>query len=128
VTISGDHGVAPLDKRSGATRRSGQVDVSELLQQLCAGCSAGRDAADRPDEMPGREPLFLGQRLEQRRGVVVGERQEGEVSASIGCCDGTRRETAEPSAAVVEHDGSEQHGHGPILPGDGRPRLAACRT
>jgi hypothetical protein len=66
--------------------------------------------------VPGRESLVLGQRLEERRGRVVRERQEGEAATAVGGCDGTRREAAEPSAAVVENDRPDEDGHELILP------------
>jgi hypothetical protein len=102
--------------------------VSESPQEFGYRCAAGSDASAGPDEVPGREPFLVGERPEQFRRRVVGERQEREEFAPIGCSDDTRREAAEPSAAVVEHDGPEEHGHGSILPGDRRPRLASCRT
>jgi hypothetical protein len=76
--------------------------VAERLEQLGAGRTARRGAPARPDEVPGREPLVRGQWLEERRGCVVRERQEGEAATTVDGCDGTRREAAETSAAVEQ--------------------------
>jgi membrane protein DedA with SNARE-associated domain len=73
--------------------------------------------------VPGRKPLSLGQRREECRGSIVRKRQERQSRALVCGSDGTRREAAEPSAAVVEDDRSHEGGHEPIVPGEVRPRL-----
>ncbi len=97
--------------------------MAERLEQLSARRPARRGATARPDEVPGRESFVLGQWLEERRGCVVRERQEGEAATTVDGCDGTRREAAETSAAVEEDDRSDEDGHELILPGIARPRL-----
>jgi membrane protein DedA with SNARE-associated domain len=104
-------------------RRSTQLKSSQRFEQVGARRAARRDATARSDKVPGREALVVGQRLEERRRGGVRERQEGEPAISVGGNDGTRREAAEPSAAVVEHDRPDEGGHELILPGGWRPRL-----
>jgi hypothetical protein len=80
--------------------------VPEGVQQVDARCGPRRDPAVGSDEVPRREALVLGERSDQRfRGVVL-EREQADPAVEIGGRDGTRREPAEPSAAVVEEHGS----------------------
>jgi hypothetical protein len=111
VAFVRDHGVRALDEHSGAARGSGQADASELVEELGCRRAARRDATAGTDEVPGSEPLAPGKWLEERRRTLVGERQERESFAPIGCRDCTRREAAEPSAAVVDDNGPEERGH-----------------
>jgi hypothetical protein len=89
--------------------------MAERPKQLDSCGAAGRDAAVRTDEVPGGEPLVLGKRLEERVGCRILERQQGEPSAMVKSCDGTRREAAEASASVVEEHWSAGL-HASILP------------
>jgi hypothetical protein len=115
-----------LDDILRSVSPAGEPAVPQRLEQLEHGRSAGCDPPVGPDEVPGGEPLRLGQRPEQRRGRLVRQGQEPDSTAPVGGRDDTRREAAEPSAGVVEHDRSRQRVHGRIVPGSTVPRLTRC--
>ena len=79
-------------------------------------------AAVRVNEVPGREALGLGDRPEQRFGIWIAERQQRDSAAAVESSDGTRREAAEASAAVVEQNGPIDV-QGPIVATGPDPRL-----
>ena len=62
------------------------------------------------DEVPAREPLVLGERLEERRRLGAAHGQQCEISAPVESGDDPRRPAAEASVAVVEQDGAAQAG------------------
>ena len=99
----------------------------ERVQQVDAGRPSRARRTVRTHEMPGCEPLVLGERVEQGLRRPVLEREERDPLAPIGARDDTRRESAEPSAAVVEENRPDQLlGHsGPFCPA---PRLDRVTT
>ncbi len=121
-----DERVRQLDDHLCAARGAREATVSEGLQELGTRRPPRRDAAARPDEVPGRESLVLAQRLEERARSRVAKRQEGEAAIAVGGSDGTRREAAEPSATVVEDNRPSEIHYGVILPRGARLTLTPC--
>lgn len=116
VSVVGDETVEPLDRSGGMRGRSRHGGMAQGLQQLDPRCSARRDQCAGPREVPGREPLGLGQRCEQPLARGILEWQQRDAVAPVDCSDDTRREAAQPSAAVVHQHGSPRlHGHHPRL-------------
>ncbi len=101
--------------------RSGAVG-DELAQRVAVAGDqrvngVGRAADDpagvpppvRPDQVPAGVALLLGNRLQEPAGLLVVERQEGQLPAPVERGDDPRRPPAEASAAVVEQNRAFGH-------------------
>jgi hypothetical protein len=117
VAPGGGASIQTLDEALGPASPAREPDVPERVEQLDESRSARGDSPLRPDEVPGGEALGLGQRFEERCGGRVRQRQQPDATVPVGGGDGTRRETAEASAGVIEHDGPSEDLHGVIVPG-----------
>jgi len=114
VAMPGHEPVEPLDRPGGVPGCTRQARVAERLEQFDSGHAAGRCPTVPMNEVPGRKLLRLGQRLEQRLGGRILERQQRDATAPIEPSDGTRREPAQPSTAVVQqHRSSGLHSTSP---------------
>ena len=117
----GDEAVEAFDGQSGGGVRD--RGVSKRPQERRAGRTARGDLAAPPDQMPGREALFRGQRGDEGHGRAVRQRQQRDAVVAVENGDDTRREPAEPSGSVVQNDRPQNalaHA-GPLCP---VPRLA----
>lgn len=116
VAVLGDEPIKLVDRPGGARGCPRQPSMAERSQEFDARAAARRDPAVGPDEVPRLESLPLRKRLDQRLGRSVFERQQRDPAAPVDRSDGTRREAAEPSAAVVQKHGSPRlHGRHPRL-------------
>jgi hypothetical protein len=110
----------PLEPRSGR----GEAVPAEPGEKVDADGAPRPDAAVRPDEMPGGVALLRWQRRDESgRGGII-EREKRQTLSAVEAGDGTRREAADPSVAVVEQNRpSELARHDAILAGARRARV-----
>lgn len=90
----GDGGEQPACG-SGEPHRAQELDSSRPVPDK--GAIAAR-------EMPAREALVLGERLEELRRLLVVHREQRELLSPVEEDDDPRRPAAEPSTGVVEED------------------------
>jgi len=77
---------------------------AERVEEIGECATPRRHAAVGQRQVPRHEALVLGQWLEQRGRIGVVERQQRDPFVTIDGRDATRREAAEPSAAVVQEN------------------------
>jgi hypothetical protein len=100
--------VQPVEERRGAERsqrgaqRPGQAELEE--QRDAASAVAGNEGAIAEDEPPTLVPRLLGNRCEQRVGLVICERKQRKLFVPVDPGDDTRRPAAELSTAGVEEN------------------------
>jgi len=112
--MPGHKAVEARDRPGDVRGRPRPVRVAEHVKQFDSRCAAGRGPRVRMDDVPGRKTLRLGQRFEQRLGGRILEREQRDAAVPIEPSDGTRRESAQPSTAVVQqHRSSGLHATSP---------------
>ena len=119
--MPGHKAVDALDRPGGVRSCTRQKRIAEHVEQFDSRRAAGRGPRVRMDDVPGRKTLRLGQRFEQRLGGRILEREQRDAAVPIEPSDGTRRESTQASASVVQQHGSSRL-HAP------HPRLGRCPT
>jgi hypothetical protein len=128
AAVAGDELVEPVHERGGvehlerAAERPGHPELGED-RDASAGVARKRRAVAE-HEPPALVPRLLRHCSQKAARLVVGERQERQLFASVDRGDDTRRPATELSSARVEEYGSRQlfHPREPIALGEQSPR------
>jgi hypothetical protein len=91
-----------------ASQRPGQADLPE--ERDASSCVTGNRRPVAKDEPPAFVPRVFGHGPEQTIGLLVGERQQRQLFASIEPGDDPRRPPTELSGAGVEQNRTRQPG------------------
>lgn len=110
---------APVERIEGAVGdvpqhtscRSGKTQCPE---ELDATCPVPRERTVIEREMPTREALVLGERLEEWRRLLVVHREQRELLSPVEHDDDPRRPAAEASARVVKEHRAATLLYGPV--------------
>jgi hypothetical protein len=88
--------------------RAGQPDLDE--ERHAPSAVAGNQCAVTEDEPPALAALVFGHGRKQKARVVIGEREQGQLIASVEPGDEPRRPAAKPSATGIEQNRARKGG------------------
>jgi hypothetical protein len=88
--------------------RPGQPDLGE--ERHAPSAVAGNRCAVAEDEPPTLAALFLGHGREETTGLLIGEREQSQLFASVEPGDDPRRPAAKPSATGIEQNRTRKAG------------------
>jgi hypothetical protein len=110
--MAGREPVQRVDETGGAKRAqhasegAGEPDLGE--ERHASSCISRHRCAVAKDEPPTFVSCFLGDRREQTGCLLIGEREQGQLFASIERGDDPRRPAAKPSCAGIEQNWTQE--------------------
>ena len=129
--MAGDKAVHAVEHAVGddSQKQAERLRESQREQELASAHAVADRRAACAYEVPARVALALGDICQQRRRLLVPQRQEVELLVPVELGDDPRRPAAQSSVGVVEKDGALALGHSASHPRyEAAPRLKRPRA